>query len=264
MTWLDIVSFFLLVKWYFQCKRSVCEVEINQQQTIIRTAGDRIKTAKANMKAKHVFTMALIAVFGMSLFTSCIEQPTASFNVSNLSPSVGESVYFTNLSLDAESFEWDFGDGTSSTQMNPSHVYYTKGSKLVTMTAYSKRKKKSAMATTLVDVKATGDVMFWTDESTVYNITVNLESVGTKSITSYYSYVPSACGSSGCATFNDVPIGTYHFTAENLLYQWSGYVTVDESSCRKLLLYHSGSKPQLHPENQSTERLVQGSDEQDL
>ena len=192
----------------------------------------------------------------MFLFTSCIKQPTASFTVSNTSPKVGESVYFMNTSLDAQSYEWNFGDGMSSTLDNPSHTYYSAGSKLVTMTAFSKNRKKSAVATALVEVKATGDFMFWTDESTTYNITVNLERVGNKTITGYYYSTPSECGANGCATYNDLEPGTYYYTAENLLYYWSGYATVEADKCRKMLLYHSGSKKQPHPENQSTERLI--------
>lgn len=207
--------------------------------------------------------MALFAAIGMFLLTSCIKQPTASFSVSKTSPKTGESIYFTNTSLDADSYEWDFGDGTSSTLANPSHTYYSSGSKLVSLTAYSKNRKKSASSTALVDVKAIGDVMFWTDESTTYNITVNLEKVGTNTITSYYYSTPSNCGANGCATYNDLEAGTYSFTAENLLYYWSGYVTVEENKCKKMLLYHSKAEKQLHPENQSTEQLIKGVDQEE-
>lgn len=210
---------------------------------------------------KNLFFGIFATVLTM-LLSSCIEQPQASFTVSNSSPKVGQSVLFNNNSLDAESYEWDFGDGTSSTQMNPSHIYYNAGNKYVTMTAYSKKRKKSSTATAIVDVKAVGDVMFWTDESTTYNITVTLENVE-KKITSYYYYAPSDCGASGCATYTDIEAGTYHFTAENLLYSWSGYVTVDADKCKKMLLYHSKADKQLHPENQSTIKLTEGIDEVD-
>ena len=218
----------------------------------------------AKSKMKKLFNMGFIVAISMSLFTSCIEQPNASFSVSNTSPKVGESIQFYNNSIDAESYEWDFGDGTTSTEMSPSHKYYESGSRLVTMTAFSKNRKKSATASALVNVKATGDVMFWTDESTVFNITVNLENVGSKTITSYYYYIPSDCGASGCVTFNDLEVGTYKFTAENLLYYWSGTVTVTADNCKKTLLYHSKAEKQLHPESQSTERLIEGINEENL
>jgi PKD repeat protein len=37
-------------------------------------------------------------------------------------------VVFTNTSTNADSYTWDFGDGTSSTEENPSHTYATAGS----------------------------------------------------------------------------------------------------------------------------------------
>ena len=207
-------------------------------------------------------TLAFIATIGMSLLTSCIEQPQASFTVSNTSPKVGESVRFTNNSMDAESYEWDFGDGEYSTQMSPSHKYSEAGTQYVTMTAFSKKRKKSDTDYRTINVKAVGDVMFWTDESTIYNITVTLENVD-KIITGYYYYAPSDCGASGCATYTDLEAGTYHFTAENLLYTWSGYVTVEGDKCKKMLLYHSKAEKQLNPEGQSTEKLVEGTDSVD-
>lgn len=50
--------------------------------------------------------------------------PQAAFNFEHL----GDAVYqFTNLSTNAESYVWDFGDGTSSTEINPTHTYTSAG-----------------------------------------------------------------------------------------------------------------------------------------
>jgi gliding motility-associated-like protein len=38
-----------------------------------------------------------------------------------------EAVHFFNLSEEADVFEWDFGDGVTSTEMNPQHVYKSEG-----------------------------------------------------------------------------------------------------------------------------------------
>jgi len=62
---------------------------------------------------------------------------SACFTVSGSNHVVYEAINFTNCSVNANEFEWDFGDGTSSTQENPSHEYTTAGTYEVTLTAGS-------------------------------------------------------------------------------------------------------------------------------
>lgn len=49
----------------------------------------------------------------------------------------GESVQFTNWSLNGNSYIWSFGDGDTSHQMNPSHAYNTSGIYSVTLVVIS-------------------------------------------------------------------------------------------------------------------------------
>ena len=44
-------------------------------------------------------------------------------------------VTFTNASLNADTYSWDFGDGESSTETSPSHTYTADGTYDVTLTA---------------------------------------------------------------------------------------------------------------------------------
>lgn len=54
--------------------------------------------------------------------------PTADFNASNPSACIApHTVNFNDLSVNANSWHWDFGDGTTSTDQNPSHTYNTEG-----------------------------------------------------------------------------------------------------------------------------------------
>lgn len=48
------------------------------------------------------------------------------------------SVNFTNLSTNADSFSWTFGDSTNSTLQNPTHEYSTEGFFSVTLTAFNR------------------------------------------------------------------------------------------------------------------------------
>ncbi len=61
--------------------------------------------------------------------------PYADFIVSNLSGCAPVIVQFENRSFDAVAYLWDFGDGTTSTEVNPTHEYATSGTYTVTLAA---------------------------------------------------------------------------------------------------------------------------------
>lgn len=61
--------------------------------------------------------------------------PTAEFIGAPTSGSIPLTVTFTNQSLNATSYLWDFGDGDTSTSENPSHAYLTEGTYTVILTA---------------------------------------------------------------------------------------------------------------------------------
>jgi len=61
--------------------------------------------------------------------------PTVAFSASNNLPTTGETLNFTNTSENATDYFWNFGDGTTSTEENPMHVYQEEGTYLVTLSA---------------------------------------------------------------------------------------------------------------------------------
>ncbi len=61
--------------------------------------------------------------------------PTVGFSASNNLPATGEIVSFTNSSENATEYLWNFGDGTTSTEENPTHIYQQEGTYLVTLSA---------------------------------------------------------------------------------------------------------------------------------
>jgi PKD repeat protein len=64
--------------------------------------------------------------------------PVANFAYAPALPQVDEEIQFTDQSTDAEdnlnAWAWDFGDGTTSTQRNPTHTYDAIGTYAVTLT----------------------------------------------------------------------------------------------------------------------------------
>jgi PKD repeat protein len=89
------------------------------------------------MKNKH-FLYLIIAALTVA---SCNKKPSVSFSASNKQPLPEEKVTFNNTSSGAESYVWDFGDGTSSTEQSPIHSFKTEGTYNVKLVAYGKNQK---------------------------------------------------------------------------------------------------------------------------
>ena len=96
------------------------------------------------------FVITSLVLFSL---TSCQKEPSASFSASKTTVEVGETVTFTNATLDGNDFDWNFGDGQTSTSKNPTHSYTSAGTYTVTMNAYSKNGKKQDNATGTITVK---------------------------------------------------------------------------------------------------------------
>lgn len=84
---------------------------------------------------KKIFLLPL--AFSLVLI-SCEKTPVAVFHTDTLEPEVGHLVCFSNDSHDATRFEWDFGDGYTSTEANPCHAFNSTGVYDVKLRAISK------------------------------------------------------------------------------------------------------------------------------
>ncbi|MFC2129605.1 PKD domain-containing protein [Bacteroidota bacterium] len=79
-----------------------------------------------------IIIFAAVAV----VMTSCYEDPYADFKYSPKDPVAGEDIYFENMSYDAESFQWEFGDGYGSPAYDPIHSFASAGTYTVTLKAF--------------------------------------------------------------------------------------------------------------------------------
>jgi PKD repeat protein len=74
---------------------------------------------------------AIVALFATVSFASCKKEsttPVADFSISSRYSRVdtffyGDTVLFNNLSKDADTYLWNFSDGTTSTEKNPKKFY---------------------------------------------------------------------------------------------------------------------------------------------
>lgn len=63
-----------------------------------------------------------------------ISLPISNFSYSSTQHCDSTTITFVNNSIDGDSNFWDFGDGTTSTEVAPEHVYHTVGSYMVSLT----------------------------------------------------------------------------------------------------------------------------------
>ncbi len=86
---------------------------------------------------KKIFFPILVLAL---IMISCEKEksPVAVFHTDTLEPEVGHEVIFYNDSHDANRFEWDFGDGYISSEVNPIHSFNATGTYEVKLKAISK------------------------------------------------------------------------------------------------------------------------------
>lgn len=97
-----------------------------------------MKTKRFRILAQTFFLGAVVSLF---TFSGCddddpavIEDPIASFQY-EISEDNALEVMFTNFSQNATTYAWDFGDGNSSTEENPTHEFAESGTYTVELTA---------------------------------------------------------------------------------------------------------------------------------
>lgn len=93
-------------------------------------------TSTFTTPGSHNVTLTIVGAGGSNSITKSITidpQPFAnySFTMNNLTAT------FTNLSTDADSYLWDFGDGGQSSEVNPEYTYFQAGLYVVTLTAFN-------------------------------------------------------------------------------------------------------------------------------
>ncbi len=87
---------------------------------------------------KKIRFLFLIHIIGMMLFQSCTEEvdrPVFPLSAEIFHSVADKQVAFTALTHSAEQWSWDFGDGQTSTEKNPVHVYDEGGYYVATLTA---------------------------------------------------------------------------------------------------------------------------------
>ena len=82
-----------------------------------------------------------------------------------------DSVSFTNLSTNYESLVWDFGDGVTSFDENPNHVYTSSGNYTITLSALTKDGCLLDTSLVTISVSVSTDINELTSKKVLLNIT---------------------------------------------------------------------------------------------
>ncbi len=82
------------------------------------------------------------SVLTLAILSAACSRPTALFSYRGEDRAPAE-VQFENISENAESFEWNFGDGDTSMRVSPEHRYMESGEYKVQLTAIKGKKKRT-------------------------------------------------------------------------------------------------------------------------
>ena len=119
-------------------------------------------------------TPEILLVLGCISMTMACSRPTAQFGYTG-ELKVPAEIRFDNRSENAQQFEWNFGDGNTSTDSLPVHVYKKSGTYTVALTAKMGKKLRTMEQTIQVDAPdkclveietAYGNMLVWLYDST--------------------------------------------------------------------------------------------------
>jgi len=80
--------------------------------------------------------LAYALVIPLVAVISCKKLPETDFTYTPMeNPEAGEIIQFENTTPEASSYEWDFGDGNTSAEEDPFHIYAEAGNYVVKLTA---------------------------------------------------------------------------------------------------------------------------------
>ena len=180
----------------------------------------------------------------MILATSCSKKPVACINTSKTTYEAGDVVALQNCSENAKSYTWTMPDGKSNTSTSPLYtIPSTQADGSITFslkaTGGSLYAKNATTTKTVSVYTPKGSVVFWHygSSSTSCNWSVTLSGT-TKYVTSATYYTPS-CGDAGCATYYDLPVGTYTYSAYDYIsgYTDNGTVYIYSDYCSSIDVY---------------------------
>ncbi len=109
-----------------------------------------------------------------------IQRPTADFSAVSTSGCTGQAITFLNNSTNGNTYFWNFGNGQTSTQANPTHVYAATGNYTVTLTVTNAAGCTDFIAfPNYITINQTPDVNFTSPNRTGCAVPLTVDFLGT-------------------------------------------------------------------------------------
>ncbi|RED96568.1 outer membrane protein assembly factor BamB family protein [Marinoscillum furvescens] len=135
----------------------------------------------------NYYTSLAVLLLGLCLLSACSEDepekenelPVALFAAAPTAATVGDEIAFTDQSGDNDgeitSWAWDFGDGNTSAEQNPTHTYAEAGDYTVSLTVSD---DKEATAHYSLEISVTSFKELWTAQIGTASISPSAPAVG--------------------------------------------------------------------------------------
>jgi S-formylglutathione hydrolase len=186
------------------------------------------------MKIKS-FLFTIMAV--ITLISACSD-PIASFIYECGNCEIGDTVQFTSLSTNAETFIWDFGDGKTSTEENPLHIYNAFGTFDIQLTVSSKNGSDVANGSVMIKGPS-GRII----DTIVYSPGLAGNLLGDSPYRNVSIYLPPGYDSSD--KHYPVVYLLHGYMGDNELWFGKGYAKVDLKSIMDYLINYKTINPMI-------------------
>jgi PKD repeat protein len=201
------------------------------------TSIQQFKICITDFKQRY-YRLFLILFASLLLLAGCTKKPVSCFNIDTENPKAGIEVQFSNCSEDAEYYHWEFGDGNSSNQEKPTHIYTNTGQYIVSLIALSKNEEKESLVTKVIDVAenietpGNGQVVFWREGNSPIdfpNVLISISGSNGYMNAGQFTGISSSepdCGTAEGITFTLSNDQMYSFNVVNIDngQAWVGYV----------------------------------------
>lgn len=207
------------------------------------TATDKNLTLDFKVAGNYVITLRATGKGGNNTYSMTVRltaaptpQPIANFTYSpNQNLTVPVKITFTNTSKNADSYKWDFGDGTTSTETNPVKEFTKAGTFKVKLTATGKINSADYSADVLVSPPVNpyggnnGKIGFWNKINDEGSTSITISN-SNQTLKNYWTSAPD-CANANVPSYTLAP-GNYDFVAANDAgRRWQGKVSVTSAQC---------------------------------